>query len=89
MKSETLSANGQRFFKLIVASLNLLDSLVNNLLDMKMIEADKFEMKREFFSLAAVMEYIVSIFEPQAQSQKTSIMYRNVSVSAHDTAIKH
>ena len=53
---------------LIVSQLNLLLCLVNDVLDIKMIQSQKFEPKVEKFNpVKDVLEFIVAMFNPQAE----------------------
>ena len=53
---------------LVVSQLNLLLCLVNDVLDIKMIQSQKFQPKVEKFNpVKDVLEFIVAMFNPQAQ----------------------
>ena len=43
----------------------MLLSLVNDILDLKMIEQDKYDQKFESFDPTKTLEFIVAMFEPQ------------------------
>ena len=53
--------------------MNLLLYLVNDILDFKTIEENKFIKKTEIFSPKKTFEFIKSLFMPQAEMQNTQI----------------
>ena len=58
---------------LVVQQLNLLLFLINDVIDLKMIEANRFSAKLEQFSPQDVFCFIMSMFRSQAGIQKTEI----------------
>ena len=53
----------KNIINMIITQLNLLLSLVSDVLDMKMIEAQQFQQKFETFSPKSVFELIVAMFQ--------------------------
>ena len=51
--------------QLIISQLNMLLCLVNDILDLKMIEAGKYEPRYEIFEPVSILEFITAMFEPQ------------------------
>ena len=58
----TLSANALRIISLIISHMNLLLSLVNDVLDIKMIKHNKFEVKSETFNPINLLDFIIAMF---------------------------
>ena len=52
--------------------------LVSDILDLKMIEQNKFSTRSEQFSPIEVFKFIVSIFKHQADMQKSSLSFEMV-----------
>jgi len=61
---ETLSKSGKKLMKLIIMQINLLLCLVNEILDFKLIEENKFVKKQEIFSPQSTFEFITRMFSP-------------------------
>ena len=61
----------ENVLQLIVTQLNLLLCLVNDVLDIKLIEEGKFQKKMERFEPQKLLDFIVAMFEPQAEMQQT------------------
>ena len=61
---ESLSQSGQKLVKLVTMQINLLLCLVNDILDIKLIEENKFVQKMEIFSPQATFEFICNVFSP-------------------------
>ena len=66
--------------KLIIAQLNLLLCLVNDVLDLKQIERGEFEKKNSNFNPHAILEFISSMFQHHAKMKKTKIVTKTVSL---------
>ena len=49
----------------IVSQINLLLSLVNDMLDLKLIDEGKFVPKKELFKPRELLQFISAMFEPQ------------------------
>lgn len=73
---EKLSKSGEKLLKLIIMQINLLLCLVNDILDFKLIEENKFIKKQEIFSPKSTFEFITNMFNPQAKMQNTSIEFQ-------------
>ena len=58
----SLSVSAIRIINLIVSHMNLLLSLVNDVLDIKMIKHDKFEAKSETFNPMNLLDFIIAMF---------------------------
>jgi len=76
-----------RILTLIISQLNLLLSLVNDVLDLKMIQHGQFTAKFEHFNPAEILDFILAMFKPQAGMQGTQLGYETVSVADLDQAI--
>ena len=63
---------------MIIAQLNLLLCLVNDVLDIKLIQEGKFKPKLEKFEPKKLLDFIVAMFQPQSQMQHTSITAETV-----------
>ena len=85
----SLSESSFHIINLIISHMNLLLSLVNDVLDIKMIKQGKYEVKSETFNPVNLLDFIVAMFVPQSQMQRTKISYQTVSALAHDSAIQH
>ena len=73
LTSFNLSSGVITMLTLIINQLNLLLCLVNDVLDMKLIEQGKFDPKLEKFSPKSVLDFIVSMFEPQSNMLNTVV----------------
>ena len=62
LMSLNLGKKATRVLELVINQLNLLLCLVNDVLDMKMIEQDKYEPKQERFSPQSILKFIVNMF---------------------------
>ena len=67
----------------------MLLSLVNGVLDMKLIESGQFESKLEFFDPKQILIFIKTMFEAQATMIRTTITTEIVSAEVLDQAIEH
>ena len=54
----------------------MLLSVVNDILDIKLIEENKFVQKIELFKPQATFEFITSVFSPQATMQSTKLEFQ-------------
>ena len=72
---------------LIIAQLNLLLSMVNDVLDIKLIESGNFTPKFETFNPLQTLQFIKDIFSPQTEMQKTTLNFKTVSISTLNEAI--
>jgi len=53
---------------------------VNDVLDLKMIEANKFVRKEEVFSPTETFAFVIKMFEPQSNNQNCTLDFHSVSV---------
>ena len=60
---------------IIVAQINLLLCLVNNMLDLKLIEEGKFKPKREIFKLKDTLDFILAMFQPQIKLVNSTLSF--------------
>ena len=75
-----LGEDALSLINLVVSQLNLLLCLVNDVLDIKMIQSQKFEPKNDRFNpVKDVLQFIVAMFNPQAQMQQTLVTYEAVT----------
>ena len=49
------------------------------MLDIKLIEENKFERKQEVFSPVNTLEFIVNMFTPQVEMQNSKITFETIS----------
>ena len=52
----------QKMITVLISQINLLLCLVNDILDMKMIDEDKFVTRQEAFNPTATFNFILSVF---------------------------
>ena len=76
--AENMSASGRRLVKIVISQINLLLCLVNDILDFKLIEEDKFVAKQEIFSPKSTFEFITNMFSPQAKMQNTKLKFETL-----------
>ena len=62
MKNKKLDKHTMSILQLINSQLSLLLCLINDILDLKMIEAGKYEPRIELFAPASVLDYIKAMF---------------------------
>ena len=86
--SEQLTASGRRLVKIVISQINLLLCLVNDILDFKLIEEEKFLAKEEVFSPKSTLEFIANMFSPQSEMQNTKLQIETLPslapTSQHD-----
>ena len=71
---------------LIVSQLNLLLSLVNDVLDLKLINMNQFEAKICSFEPEKTLKFIEDMFHPQATIQNLAVTCYAVSIISLKTA---
>lgn len=64
---------------LIISQLNLLLSLVNDVLDIKLIQNGCFEPSLTVFNPLKTLNFVKAMFRPLAQMQRTSLTFRPVN----------
>ena len=79
MQNTKIDQTTRDLIKLIISQLNFLLCMVNDILDMKLIQQDKFNEKVEDFCPTKALEFIVAIFTPQSIMQKTKISFETIS----------
>ena len=63
---------------LVISSINMLLCLVNDLLDMQMIEHNKFAVKMESFQPMKTFSLILDMFAPQAKLMSSIIRFESL-----------
>ena len=74
--TEKISIQGRRLLQIMISQVNLLMSLVNDILDQKLIEEGKFKTKDEAFSPKDCFDFIINMFQSQVEMQKTKISFQ-------------
>jgi len=74
---------------LVASQLNLLLSLVNDVLDIKLIEQGHFAPKLEDFNPVHILVFIKAMFEAQAKMIRTKLISETVSSNVLESAILH
>ena len=67
LQTQGLSSSVVSTLKLVVMQLTLLLSLVNDVLDLKMIDKGKFVAKLEDFKPVDILNFVTAIFKPHAE----------------------
>ena len=62
-----LKAQGIHIVKMVISQINLLICLVNDILDLKKIEEDKYTKKMEIFSPFKTFDFIANMFTSQVE----------------------
>lgn len=86
---QQLSPSVHNMLLLIISQLNLLLCLVNDVLDIKMIEQEQYQSKMEPFEPKKTLDFIVAMFSPQAEMQKTTIYVETISAEESIRAASH
>ena len=63
--------------------------LVNDVLDIKQISLSKYEQKLTDFSPLKTLEFILAMFKPSAEMQKTALSFETVSNETLQLAFQH
>jgi signal transduction histidine kinase len=71
----------------VASQLNLLLSLINDVLDIKLIEDGKFVPNPVLFNPVDVLVFIKGIFEAQARIIQTKLSFETVSAAVLDQAV--
>ena len=74
---------------LIIAQLNMLLCLVNDVLDIKLIQNERYERKMNSFNPLKTLNFVQRMFKPMADMQKTQIKYKAVACEALQIAPTH
>ena len=80
LQSSQIDIKGTKVINLIISQLNFLLCLVNDVLDMKQIEHSRYTPTLEMFNPTNVLEFIIAIFQPQSDMQRTSLTYETVTI---------
>ena len=84
LDDENLDENTRKTLLMVISQLNLLLSLVNGLIDLSAIGAQKFEPKAVTFRPMEVITFIKSMFEPQTKFMVTKIIHKIVTAKEID-----
>ena len=76
--NEQLTTQAMHLIKIIISSINLLLCLVNDILDLKLIEENKFVPKNEVFSPRDTFNFITNMFAPQVEMQNSTLSFREM-----------
>ena len=63
----------------MITTINLLLSIVNDILDLKLIEENKFVPRVELFSPRDTFNFITNMFRPQVANQNSTIKFEAVA----------
>lgn len=63
-----LDKESNNVLNLVISQLNLLLSLVSDVLDMKLINEGMFNSQMESFNPKSTLDFIVAMFKPQSQA---------------------
>ena len=69
--------------------LTFLLSVVNGILDVKLIESGAFVPTLELFNPVAVLQFIITIFRPMIDLQRTELVYETVKAADLDREFSH
>ncbi len=70
-----LTPKQQEFIKIIRSSGENLLTMINNILDLSKIEAEKLELEEQPFELGQCIEEVLRLFVPQASAKKLELAY--------------
>ena len=60
---------------IIISQINLVISSINNMLDLRLIERNKFVGKREAFAPRNTFSFLIKMFEPMSKLQNNEIEF--------------
>ena len=75
-----------KIIKLVMSQLQFLLSLVNDLLDIKMIEKGVFEPKYDHFNITETLDFILQMFSQQAEMSENELSYKTLQTKSLDEA---
>ncbi len=75
-----VSAYSKQLVQIVILQVNLLLSLLNDSLDLAAIQEDNFVVKESSFNPQQVIDFVIRLFQPQAQMQQTNIRFKQQSV---------
>ena len=73
--AESITSQAIHVIKIIISQINLLLCLVNDILDLKLIEEDKFLPKNEIFSPRDTFSFITKMFAPQVEMVNSTLSF--------------
>ena len=73
--NENITAQAMHLIKIIISQINLLLCLVNDILDLKLIEENKFVPKNEVFCPRDTFNFITNMFGPQVEMQNSTLTF--------------
>ena len=79
----------KQILEMIISQLNFLLCLVQDVLDMKTIESQKYEKKCAKFSPASTLKFIEEMFKPHSTIAGTELITDTVSITSMDSAFLH
>ena len=53
----------RKIILMVISQINLLLYLVNDILDLKMLDQNKFKSRKEEFNVAETLKFVISIFD--------------------------
>ena len=72
------NSSSRKIILVVICQMNLLLCLINDILDLKMIEQDKFTTKQELFDPTKTLKFVVRIFTQQAKLQNSALSFEVV-----------
>ena len=73
----TLNGIAKETIYLVISQINLLLCLVNDQLDLRMIDLNQFEIKKERFAPAETFNFLLHMFAPQVKLVNTKIQFQS------------
>ena len=73
----TLDGIAKETIYLVISQINLLLCLVNDQLDLRMIDLNQFEIKKEKFAPVETFNFILYMFAPQVKLVNTKIQFQS------------
>ena len=73
-----LNRDSREIIRLVIVKLNLLLSLVQDILDIKLIEGGQFRSSSQTFCPLKELNFIVNMFKLQAEMAQTTIKFRTL-----------
>ena len=87
--SDIVSEHTRGIIMLIVTQINLLLSLVNDILDLKLIEEGQFEAKMERFNPREAIDFILKMLNGQVALSNTKIQVDYIADEAANESSNH
>ena len=73
----------------VISQMQLMLSLVNGVMDIKLIEQGKFEVDCQNFNPANAFAFILAIFRPQLDVTETGLVFEMVAPQVLEVALEH